>query len=132
MIDLQTGNIMIYPDLILHSNLTFLEFKKTSFYDNQNPNKIIYLVEPQKIDDKKYIVSLFFRDGKIYSFSLLNIDFDFTVETEKERKQIHDKILLSYQIVSGKKYSWGMIESEYDSRSNISSINIFYHNYLQE
>ena len=42
MIDLQTGNIMIYPDLILHSNLTFLEFKKTSFYDNQNPNKIIY------------------------------------------------------------------------------------------
>ncbi|MFZ1777520.1 MAG: hypothetical protein WAW14_01115 [Lactococcus raffinolactis] len=132
MIDLQTGNIMIYPDLILHSNLTFLEFKKTSFYDNQNPNKIIYLVEPQIIDDKKYIVSLFFRDGKIYSFSLLNIDFDFTVETEKERKQIHDKILLSYQIVSGKKYSWGMIESEYDSRSNISSINIFYHNYLQE
>ncbi|PCS11533.1 hypothetical protein RU88_GL002120 [Lactococcus raffinolactis] len=123
---------MIYPDLILHSNLTFLEFKKTSFYNNQNPNKIIYLVEPQIIDDKKYIVSLFFRDGKIYSFSLLNIDFDFTVETEKERKQIHDKILLSYQIVSGKKYSWGMIESEYDSRSNISSINIFYHNYLQE
>ena len=114
------------------TNLTFLEFKKTSFYDNQNPNKIIYLVEPQIIDDKKYIVSLFFRDGKIYSFSLLNIDFDFTVETEKERKQIHDKILLSYQIVSGKKYSWGMIESEYDSRSNISSINIFYHNYLQE
>ncbi|MCH4162241.1 MAG: hypothetical protein LKF39_04820 [Lactococcus raffinolactis] len=132
MIDLQTGNIMIYPDLILHSNLTFLEFKKTSFYNNQNPNKIIYLVEPQIIDDKKYIVSLFFRDGKIYSFSLLNIDFDFTVETEKERKQIHDKILLSYQIVSGKKYSWGMIESEYDSRSYISSINIFYHNYLQE
>lgn len=132
MIDLQTGNIMIYPDLILHSNLTFLEFKKTSFYNKQNPNKIIYLVEPQIIDDKKYIVSLFFRDGKIYSFSLLNIDFDFTVETEKERKQIHDKILLSYQIVSGKKYSWGMIESEYDSRSNISSINIFYHNYLQE
>ena len=132
MIDLQTGNIMIYPDLILHSNLTFLEFKKTSFYDNQNPNKIIYLVEPQIIDDKKYIVSLFFRDGKIYSFSLLNIDFDFTVETEKERKQIHDKILLSYQIVSGKKYSWGMIESEYDSRSNISSIIIFYHNYFQE
>ena len=132
MIDLQTGNIMIYPDLILHSNLTFLEFKKTSFYVNQNPNKIIYLVEPQIIDGKKYIVSLFFRDGKIYSFSLLNIDFDFTVETEKERKQIHDKILLSYQIVSGKKYSWGMIESEYDSRSNISSINIFYHNYLQE
>ena len=129
---MQTGNIMIYPDLILHSNLTFLEFKKTSFYNNQNPNKIIYLVEPQIIDDKKYIVSLFFRDGKIYSFSLLNIDFDFTVETEKERKQIHDKILLSYQIVSGKKYSWGMIESEYDSRSNISSINIFYHNYLQE
>ena len=132
MIDLQTANIMIYPDLILHSNLTFLEFKKTSFYNKQNPNKIIYLVEPQIIDDKKYIVSLFFRDGKIYSFSLLNIDFDFTVETEKERKQIHDKILLSYQIVSGKKYSWGMIESEYDSRSNISSINIFYHNYLQE
>ena len=53
MIDLQTGNIMIYPDLILHSNLTFLEFKKTSFYNNQNPNKIIYLVEPQIIYDKK-------------------------------------------------------------------------------
>ncbi len=76
MIDLQTGNIMIYPDLILHSNLTFLEFKKTSFYNNQNPNKIIYLVEPQIIDGKKYIVSLFFRDGKIYSFSLLNIDLE--------------------------------------------------------
>ncbi|GAX48370.1 hypothetical protein [Pseudolactococcus reticulitermitis] len=132
MIDLQTGNMMIYPDLKINSNLTFLDFKKTSFYNNQDPDKIIYLAEPQIIDAKKYIVSLFFRDGIIYYLSLLNVDFDFTVETENERKKIHDKILSSYQIVSGEKCSWGMIESEYDSRSNISSINVYYKNHPKE
>ena len=127
MIDLQTGDMMLYPDLEINGNLTFSDFEKTSFYKYQNPNRIIDLAEPQIIDNRKYYVSLIFHNGEIYSVYLLNDDYQFTPETEPERKKVHDDILSSYNITPGEEHSWGEIESSYDPRSNISSINIFYH-----
>ncbi len=127
MIDLKTGNVMIYPDLEINGNLTFLDFEKTSFYNHQDPIRIVDLADSQMIDNKNYYVSLFFRDSKIYYLYLLNDDYQFTPETEPERKKIHDEILASYNIVPGKDYGWGKITSTYDPRGNISSINIYYH-----
>lgn len=44
----------------------------------------------------------------------------------RDRKKIHDKILTEMGLLQGEKYQWGKIVSEYDVRSNISSINIYY------
>lgn len=45
---------------------------------------------------------------------------------EIDRKTIHDKILSENGIQNNVSYNWGKIISEYDPRSNISSIDIFY------
>ena len=45
---------------------------------------------------------------------------------EFDGKKIHDKILTEMGLLQGEKYQWGKIVSEYDVRSNISSINIYY------
>lgn len=70
-------------------------------------------------------VSFFFREGKIYMVSLINCDENISEDREKERKEIHDRILIQEGIESGKEYNWGKIESKYDVRSNVSSIDIF-------
>ena len=44
----------------------------------------------------------------------------------RETEKIHDKILTEMGLLQGEKYQWGKIVSEYDVRSNISSINIYY------
>ena len=59
----------------------------------------------------------FFLGNKLKKFSESN---------ERDRKKIHDKILTEMGLLQGEKYQWGKIVSEYDVRSNISSINIYY------
>ena len=71
-------------------------------------------------------MSLFFRDGIIYMVSLIFCDEKFSESNERDRKKIHDKILTEMGLLQGEKYQWGKIVSEYDVRSNISSINIYY------
>jgi hypothetical protein len=39
---------------------------------------------------------------------------------------MHDEILLKEGIESGKRYPWGKVELEYDVRSNVSSIDVYY------
>lgn len=58
--------------------------------------------------------------------SMINCDCDISMEQEMQRKEVHDKILEDMGIQSGNVYSWGKIVSQYDSKSNISSINIYY------
>ena len=58
--------------------------------------------------------------------TLINCDKDFQENEEKNRKGIHDSILQENGIEDGKENKWGKVVSEYDARSNISSINIYY------
>lgn len=82
MLDISKGFLTISDELTIFPGFSFEQFKHTKFYKNQDGVRIIYLDEQQIIDNRKYIVSLFFRNGKI--------------------------------------------SSDYDARSNVSSIDIMY------
>ncbi len=126
MLDICNGFLKISDELTIFPGFSFEQFKNTRFYKNQDGVKIIYLDEQQIIDNKKYIVSLFFRNGKIYMVSLICCDKEFSEKDEDKRKILHDDILNELGINQQMEYSWGKISSDYDARSNVSSIDIMY------
>ncbi len=128
MADIRDGFISISDKLTICPDFSFEQFKQTKFYKNQDGIKIIYLDGQQIIDDRAYTVSLFFRNGKIYMVSLICCDKKFPENDEKKRKILHDEILNESGLRSQERYSWGKISSDYDDRSNLSSINIVYFN----
>ena len=126
MKNINDGFVTISDELTISPGFSFKQFKHTKFYNKQDGVKIIYLNEQQTIDNRKYIVSLFFREGKIYILSLICCDKEFSEEDENKRKTLHDDILNELGIKEQMEYSWGKISSDYDARSNLSSINIMY------
>lgn len=126
MLDICNGFLKISDELTIFPGFSFGQFKHTRFYKNQDGVKIIYLDEQQIIDNKKYIVSLFFRNGKIYMVSLICCDKEFSEKDEDKRKILQDDILNELGINQQMEYSWGKISSDYDARSNVSSIDIMY------
>lgn len=127
MIDFNNGIVKVTNDFIIHPNYTFDVFKKSKFYKNQEEVRMIYLEGVHNIDNNNYIVSLFFRNKKIYMLSLICCDNQYSEENEKKRKELHDEILKQFNIIEKKQFSWGMISSNYDSRSNCSSIDFCYY-----
>ncbi|CWV08907.1 hypothetical protein J8224_002913 [Listeria monocytogenes] len=126
MLNTVNGELKINDELIVHPEYQFDEFKNTEYYDGQDEIKIIYLEKIQKIDTYHYFVNLFFKEKQLYSVSLINCDQNISESNEIDRKTIHDKILSENGIQNNVSYNWGKIISEYDPRSNISSIDIFY------
>jgi len=128
MDNIRDGFISISGKLTIYPGFSFEQFKHTKFYKDQDGIKMIYLDGQQRIDDRKYMVSLFFRNGKIYMVSLICCDKEFSENDEKKRKILHDDILNELGIRPQEKYGWGQISSDYDARGNLSSINIEYFN----
>ena len=126
MLDFNNGFLKLSDELTIFPGFSFEQFKNTRYSKNQDGLRIFYLDEQQIMDNRKYIVSLFFRNGKIYMVSLLCCDKEFSEKDEVKRKILHDDILNELGINHQKKYSWGKISSDYDARSNVSSINILY------
>ena len=126
MLDFNNGFLKLSDELTIFPGFLFEQFKKTRFYKNQDGVRVFYLDDSQIIDNRKYIVSLFFRNGKIYMVSLICCDKEFSEKDEVKRKILHDDILNELGINHQKKYSWGKISSDYDARSNVSSIDIMY------
>lgn len=126
MLDISKGFFKISDELTIFPGFSFEQFKHTRFYKNQDGLRIIYLDEQQIIDNRKYIVSLFFRNGKIYMVSLICCDKEFSEKDEDKRKILHDDIFNELGINQQMEYSWGEISSDYDARSNVSSIDIMY------
>lgn len=126
MLNTVNGELKINDELIVHPEYQFDEFKNTEYYDGQDGIKIIYLEKIQKIDTYHYFVNLFFKEKQLYSVSLINCDQNISESNEIDRKTIHDKILSENGIQNNVSYNWGKIISEYNPRSNISSIDIFY------
>ncbi len=126
MDDINNGFVTISDELTISPNFSLEQFKCTKFYKNQDGARIIYLDEQQIIDNRKYIVSLFFRNNKIYMISLICCDKKFSEKDEDKRKILHDDILNELGIKEQKEYSWGKVSSDYDARGNVSSINIMY------
>ena len=129
MLDISNGFFKISDEITIFPGFSFEQFKHTRFYKNQDGLRIIYLDEQQIIDNRKYIVSLFFRNGKIYMVSMICCDKEFSEKDEDKRKILHDDILNELGINQQMEYSWGKISSDYDARSNVSSIDIMYSNF---
>lgn len=125
--NISKGIIKFANDLIISPNFTFEHFKETNFYKNQDGIRIIYLDGMQVIENRRYLVSIFFRNGKIYMLSLICCDEEYSEKDESKRKELHDKVLQEFGISGNGKFEWGEIESVYDKRSNISSINVLYY-----
>lgn len=126
MLDISNGLFKISDELTIYPGFSFEQFKHTRFFKNQDGLRIIYLDEQQIIDNRKYIISLFFRNGKIYMVSLICCDKEFSEKDEDKRKIFHDEILYELGINHKMEYSWGKISSNYDVRGNVSSIDILY------
>ncbi len=120
------GVISISDQLTIGPGFSFEQFQRTKFYKKQDGIKMIDLDGPQRIDGRNYLVSLFFRSGIIYLVSLVCCDETFSANEEKQRKRFHDHILNQLGLRPQERYSWGTISSEYDARSNLSSINMVY------
>ena len=119
------GVISLSDDLVITSGYTFDQFRSTRYYEEQKPERVFWLNEKFMFQGHSFMVSLFFRSGVIYMLSLLCCDLEFGMEEEKKRKELHDEILQSWGIERSDQ-EWGYVESVYDARSNISSINIVY------
>lgn len=126
MMDIKEGKVITDEGLSINPYYTFEEFKLTKFYNEQDEIRIIYLDEKQTLCGRKFIVSLFFKNGVIYMTSLICCDVDIKETEEPKRKKVHDKLLAELGLTQTSVFEWGNITSEYDARSNLSSINITY------
>ena len=118
MLDICNGFLKISDELTIFPGFSFGQFKHTRFYKNQDRVKIIYLDEQQIIDNKKYIVSLFFRNGKIYMVSLICCDKEFSEKDEDKRKILHDDILNVLGINQQMEYCWQRTDSKIKEAGN--------------
>lgn len=121
-----SGIINLNGNLSIGPNYTFDDFRRTKYYKNDDGIRIIYIEEVQIIDDQPYKINLFFKDGIIYMISLVNCSKSFSEKEEPKRKLLHDRVIEENGIQNGKMYKWGRVLSEYDPRSNLSSIDVFY------
>lgn len=119
------GEVELCNDLKIRPGFTFEDFKKTKEYQGQDGIRVIELADAVTIDNHKYYVSFFFREGNIYALSLFCCDQEFGFEDEIKRKELHDRILAEYNITE-ENYPWGKIVSNYDRRGNVSSIGFYY------
>ena len=119
------GVISLSDDLVITSGYTFDQFRATRYYKGQKPERVFWLDEKFMFQGHSFMVSLFFRSGVIYMLSLLCCDLEFAMEEEKKRKEFHDEILQSWGIERSDQ-EWGYVESVYDARSNISSIDLVF------
>jgi hypothetical protein len=125
MNDISKGVISLSDDLVITSGYTFDQFRATRYYKGQKPERVFWLDEKFIFQGHSFMAGLFFRNGVIYTLSLLCCDREFGMEEEEKRKELHDEILKSAGIVQ-RDHEWGHIQSVYDGRSNISSIDIVY------
>ncbi len=116
---------MFEEGLCLFRGMTFEDFRQTNYFSNQDSKRVFYL-RNLKIFNETFIISLFFKEEILHSVSLIIDDSSIVPEQEVQRKIRHDTILTMFNIEIDSIYEWGQIESNYNSRSNISSIDITY------
>lgn len=118
MLDISNGLFKISDELTIYPGFSFEQFKHTRFYKNQDGLRIIYLDEQQIIGNRKYIISLFFRNGKIYMVSLICCDKEFSEKDEDKRKILHDDILNELGINQQMEYCWQRTDSKIKEAGN--------------
>ena len=123
--NLKSGIIEV-NDEVISPGYNFTDFQKSSFFDGQDGIGIIKIKDIVQIENSNYVVSLFFRNKNLYIMSLVCVDIDIPFSEEIKRKQLHDKILKEHGLNDKSVFEWGSIESVYDPKGNVSSVNIVY------
>lgn len=126
MINLIDGSIVMDNKFILSHKLSFDEFKRSNYYNNENEIRMIYLDGMHKIEDNYFYISLYFKNGFLKQVQGMINNKDITEANEGMRKKLHDELLRKFNISTDKDYDWGVITSEYDRKSNSSDIIITY------
>lgn len=129
--DYRTGKLTLRNE-VFHKGYTFKQFKKSSVYKIQDDIKLFTLEGKYKIDNRNFYISFLFEHGVLYTISLCCDDPEISFENEPNRKILHDNILAEYGLSDNEEFSWGNVNSVYDRKSNISSINIIYNYYEDE
>lgn len=120
-INLKAGTIKI-DNVIFQNGYTFEDFKKTNFFLNHDGIRYIDLSKDH-FDKYDVYTRLFWSNGKLSRISLMLDTNEFlSFEQEYERKKLHDLFLGKYGIKNNTTYEWGRIESVFDSRGCISTI----------
>lgn len=131
MIDIYSGNIIIDGSYILHPHLSFKEFSLGNYFNNQNEKRLFNLNGLHQIQDKLFYVSLFFKESQLKQIHLVVHDDNITNPIdEPNRKIIHDSLLAKLGVIISGDFAWGRIASDYDKRSNISSIIVTYNEHF--
>lgn len=111
---------------IFYPGYTFDDFQKSVFFEGQDGVRVIKIKDIVSINDNNFIVSLFFRNKVLYMISIICVDINLPFSEEIKRKQFHDEFLAKNRLNSENFFYWGNIKSVYDSKGNVSSINIIY------
>ena len=123
--DLKSGLIEINGE-IFTPGYTFEDFQKSTFFEGQDGVRIIRLNKTVQISGNNFIISLFFRNKILYMISMVCVDINPSFSEEIKRKQFPDEILAKNGLSPETFFDWGNIKSIYDSKGNVSSINIIY------
>ena len=116
MVNWKNGIVSIDNELIVQPGYSWGRFIETSFFSGQDVIREFILDRRVIIDNHKYAVSIFFSKQIVNTLSLVCCDIEYSMEREKERKTLHDKILQQYGLAEYNKFSWGKIISSYDEK----------------
>ncbi len=122
---LRSGTIEIRGEVISPGYI-FEDFQNSVFYEGQDGVMVIQINDAMQIEGNHYLISFFFRNKVLHLLSLVCIDIDIPFSEELKRKQFHDEILKTKGLDPESAFAWGKIESAYDPKGNVSSINIIY------
>lgn len=132
MIDKTTGTVTVENLTIskVDTKSSFLTKNSTLILDTFNNNEWITY---RLINFQEVIISLIFNGEKLKQIHLVSIDPNsggdwnsWSIESEKVRKQIHDKWLTTDLYTQPYVYEWGKVDSVYDDKSGCSQIIIHY------
>ncbi|MFD2214557.1 hypothetical protein [Metabacillus endolithicus] len=132
MIDKITGSIILdNGNIVLNSEMTPETFMTTSLYKGGIVNNNYILKDTQEVNGKRFLLTLFFNNGKLKEVHLSEVINglswnNWTEDVEIAKKKSHDQWLLTVLGNESYHYSWGNVESVFDKKGCVSSIILRY------
>ena len=117
------GEIMLDGSIILSSNYTLEDYKKSALFDEREDTSIFFWID--KVCEYKnhmFKVGLCFREGVLGFIDLYCMDDN--IRDEHERTRFHQEFVK--RIAKKNEYNWGKIEACFDPRESYSTVIIRY------
>lgn len=132
MIDKLTGSLVLENGNIdLNPSTSIESFMTTPLYKGGDIKTGYSLKNPEPINGKTFLITLYFVNEKIKEIHLSEVSgglswSDWTEDIEIKKKSSHDEWLVAILGKAPYQYSWGQIESVYDKKGCVSSIIVRY------